>query len=86
MFMTAASPASSNGGCPTATTRPGQWLFGPELTVEEYRKLVAMRLEAIDVATRDIPADRIRLHLCWGNAEWPHHMATPYGHCVGPFH
>ena len=35
------------------------------------------RLEAIERATANIPADRIRLHLCWGNFEGPHHLDTP---------
>ena len=43
----------------------------------EFRKQVAMRLAAVDHATRDIPADRMRLHLCWGNGEGPHHTDVP---------
>jgi 5-methyltetrahydropteroyltriglutamate--homocysteine methyltransferase len=41
------------------------------------RAMVAERLEALDHATRDIPADRLRLHLCWGNYEGPHHHDLP---------
>jgi 5-methyltetrahydropteroyltriglutamate--homocysteine methyltransferase len=43
----------------------------------EFRKLISMRLAALDHATRDIPPDRLRLHLCWGNAEGPHHTGVP---------
>jgi 5-methyltetrahydropteroyltriglutamate--homocysteine methyltransferase len=43
----------------------------------EFRKQVAMRLAALDHATRDIPPDRLRLHLCWGNGEGPHHADVP---------
>jgi 5-methyltetrahydropteroyltriglutamate--homocysteine methyltransferase len=53
------------------------WAVGPELTLEEFRTVVAMRLEALDYATRDIPSDAIRLHLCWGNGEGPHHTDIP---------
>ena len=53
------------------------WTVGPEITVEEFRKVVAMRLEALDHATRDIPPDGMRLHLCWGNGEGPHHTDIP---------
>ncbi len=53
------------------------WTVGPEITVEEFRKVVAMRLEALDQATRDIPPDGMRLHLCWGNGEGPHHTDIP---------
>jgi 5-methyltetrahydropteroyltriglutamate--homocysteine methyltransferase len=31
-------------------------------------------VEAINRALRDVPADRVRLHLCWGNYEGPHHL------------
>ena len=31
-------------------------------------------VEAINHALRDVPADRVRLHLCWGNYEGPHHL------------
>ena len=54
---------------------PGRWAL--ELTLEEFRKVVAMRLEALDHATRDIPSDGIRLHMCWGNGEGPHHTDIP---------
>jgi 5-methyltetrahydropteroyltriglutamate--homocysteine methyltransferase len=42
-----------------------------------HRRMVAERLEALDHATRDIPGDRMRLHLCWGNYEGPHHHDLP---------
>ncbi len=53
------------------------WSREPERTVEEFRRDVAKRLEVLDYATRDIPPDRIRLHLCWGNYEGPHHTDIP---------
>jgi 5-methyltetrahydropteroyltriglutamate--homocysteine methyltransferase len=42
-----------------------------------HRRYVAQRLEALDHATRDIPPDRMRLHICWGNYEGPHHHDIP---------
>jgi 5-methyltetrahydropteroyltriglutamate--homocysteine methyltransferase len=54
-----------------------EWSIGPEVSKEEFRRVVAQRLEAIDHATRDIPPDRIRLHLCWGNYEGPHNIDVP---------
>ena len=36
-----------------------------------------LHVEALNHALRDIPADRMRLHLCWGNYEGPHHKDTP---------
>jgi 5-methyltetrahydropteroyltriglutamate--homocysteine methyltransferase len=42
-----------------------------------HRAMVAERLAVLDHATRDIPGDRMRLHLCWGNYEGPHHLDLP---------
>lgn len=42
-------------------------------TKEQFLKEVALRVEAINDATRDIPPEQMRLHLCWGNYEGPHH-------------
>ena len=41
-------------------------------TVEDYRARIEQNVEAINHATRDIPPDAMRLHLCWGNYEGPH--------------
>ena len=54
-----------------------EWSIGPEVTTAEFRRVVAKRLEALDHATRDIPPDRLRLHLCWGNYEGPHQTDVP---------
>jgi 5-methyltetrahydropteroyltriglutamate--homocysteine methyltransferase len=53
------------------------WARGPEQTLAEFRAAVAQRIEALDYATRDVPPDRLRLHLCWGNYEGPHHTDIP---------
>ena len=37
----------------------------------------ALHVEALNHALRDIPADQLRMHLCWGNYEGPHHLDTP---------
>jgi 5-methyltetrahydropteroyltriglutamate--homocysteine methyltransferase len=39
----------------------------------EFRRRVAMNIEALNHAVRGIPADRLRMHLCWGNYPGPHH-------------
>jgi 5-methyltetrahydropteroyltriglutamate--homocysteine methyltransferase len=41
---------------------------------EVFVKAAVRHVEAINQALRDIPADRVRLHLCWGNYEGPHHL------------
>ena len=44
---------------------------------------VGMRMEALNEAVRNIPADRMRLHLCWGNYEGPHHLDVPLKALLG---
>jgi 5-methyltetrahydropteroyltriglutamate--homocysteine methyltransferase len=41
---------------------------------EEFVAAAARHVEAINRALRDLPADRVRLHVCWGNYEGPHHL------------
>jgi 5-methyltetrahydropteroyltriglutamate--homocysteine methyltransferase len=53
------------------------WARGDRRTIGEFRMTVAQRLEALDHATRDIPGEAMRLHLCWGNYEGPHHTDIP---------
>jgi 5-methyltetrahydropteroyltriglutamate--homocysteine methyltransferase len=43
------------------------------LDLEQFRAMARLHIEVLDHALRNIPADRVRLHLCWGNYEGPHH-------------
>ncbi len=47
------------------------------LSVEEFRKQARLNIEALNHALTNIPADRLRMHLCWGNYEGPHHCDVP---------
>jgi len=40
--------------------------------LEGFQRAVALHVEAINQAIVDIPPDRVRLHLCWGNYDGPH--------------
>ncbi len=42
-----------------------------------FRDLVALHVRAINHALANIPRDRVRLHVCWGNSEGPHHYDVP---------
>ena len=44
---------------------------------DEYRRLAALHVEALNHAIRGLPGDRVRLHICWGNYEGPHHHDAP---------
>jgi 5-methyltetrahydropteroyltriglutamate--homocysteine methyltransferase len=46
--------------------------FG-DLSLAEFRKVAALHVEALNHATRAIAPERMRIHLCWGNYEGPHH-------------
>ncbi|HEY3908594.1 MAG TPA: cobalamin-independent methionine synthase II family protein [Stellaceae bacterium] len=44
----------------------------PEPTVEDYRKLATIWIEALNHAIAGLPEDRLRFHLCWGSWHGPH--------------
>jgi 5-methyltetrahydropteroyltriglutamate--homocysteine methyltransferase len=48
-----------------------------DLTDEEFRKIAARNIEALNAATEGLPGDRMRLHICWGNYEGPHNFDLP---------
>jgi 5-methyltetrahydropteroyltriglutamate--homocysteine methyltransferase len=48
------------------------------LTDDEFRNKIAERnIAALNAATAGLPADRLRLHICWGNYEGPHTHDLP---------
>ncbi len=56
---------------------PDGWNCLPKMTVAEYRKYAAMRVDALNHALRDIPKEKVRLHVCWGSFHGPHHDDIP---------
>ena len=44
---------------------------------EEFLKIAAANVEALNAATEGLPSDRMRMHLCWGNYEGPHDHDIP---------
>lgn len=51
----------------------GRHTMYKDRTVEDYLKLVETHVDVLNHALRNIPADRVRMHMCWGNYEGPHH-------------
>jgi 5-methyltetrahydropteroyltriglutamate--homocysteine methyltransferase len=43
-----------------------------DLDDAQFLRYAAVHVEALNEALADIPADRVRLHVCWGNYEGPH--------------
>jgi 5-methyltetrahydropteroyltriglutamate--homocysteine methyltransferase len=46
-------------------------------SLEEFDILAARHVEVLNHALRNIPSDRARMHVCWGNYEGPHHHDVP---------
>ncbi|MGB5624735.1 MAG: cobalamin-independent methionine synthase II family protein [Woeseiaceae bacterium] len=55
----------------------GRHMMFKDKTDEEYQSLAAMHVAALNQALAGIPKDMVRLHVCWGNYEGPHHHDAP---------
>jgi 5-methyltetrahydropteroyltriglutamate--homocysteine methyltransferase len=55
----------------------GRHIQYANLNLAEFRKRAQLHIEALDHALADIPAEQLRMHLCWGNYEGPHHRDVP---------
>lgn len=44
-----------------------------DATEEEFLRNANLQVEALNHALRNVPAEKIRMHICWGNYEGPHH-------------
>ncbi len=47
------------------------------LGLEDFRAMARLHVRALNQALANIPPDRVRMHLCWGNYEGPHHYDVP---------
>ena len=56
---------------------PDGWQAYPELSVVEYRKHAELRIAALNHGLRNIPREKIRLHVCWGSFHGPHQHDIP---------
>jgi 5-methyltetrahydropteroyltriglutamate--homocysteine methyltransferase len=48
------------------------WHFMTDKSVAEYRTWLAVQVEALNLALRGIPPERVRMHTCWGSIHHPH--------------
>lgn len=48
-----------------------------DLSEAEFLKVAAANVEALNAATANIPPERMRMHICWGNYEGPHDHDIP---------
>ncbi len=55
----------------------GRHTMYKDRTETDYLGLAARHVEVLNHALRNVPADRVRMHMCWGNYEGPHHHDIP---------
>lgn len=48
-----------------------------DLSLDEFRREAELGVEALNHALADIPPDRMRMHICWGNYQGPHTHDVP---------
>ena len=46
-------------------------------SLDAFEILAARHIEVLNHALRNVPAERVRMHVCWGNYEGPHHHDVP---------
>ncbi len=49
-----------------------------DLNETDFLKRAAFHVEVLNHALRNVPADRARIHICWGNYEGPHDHDIPF--------
>ena len=52
------------------------------LDLTEFRKHMALHIEALNHAVANIPAEQLRMHMCWGNYPGPHHCDVPFADII----
>ncbi len=51
----------------------GRHMMFKDRSDADYLKAIGRHVEVLNHALRNVPADRCRMHVCWGNYEGPHH-------------
>ncbi len=55
----------------------GRHIQYANLSLPDFRKRAQLHVEVLNHAVANIPAEQLRMHLCWGNYEGPHHRDVP---------
>ncbi len=55
----------------------GRHIQYAQLSLDEFRQRARLHVEALNHALANIASERLRIHLCWGNYEGPHHCDVP---------
>ncbi len=54
-----------------------------DLSEAEFLKVAEQNVEALNAATANIPPEKMRMHICWGNYEGPHDHDIPLERVIG---
>ncbi len=57
----------------------GRHMMYKDRTEPEYLSLIERHVDVLNHALRNIPAESVRMHVCWGNYEGPHHCDVEMG-------
>ena len=57
----------------------GRHMMYKDRSDADYLILIGQHVEVLNHALRNVPADRARMHVCWGNYEGPHHCDVEMG-------
>ena len=60
----------------------GRHIQYADLSLPDFRKRAQLHVEALNHAVANIPAEQLRMHVCWGNYEGPHHRDVPMADIV----
>ena len=60
----------------------GRHIQYANLELSEFRKRAGAHVEVLNQALANIPPERARIHICWGNYEGPHHRDVPLGDII----
>jgi 5-methyltetrahydropteroyltriglutamate--homocysteine methyltransferase len=60
----------------------GRHIQYASLPLAEFRKKIRLHIEALNHALANIPPERLRMHVCWGNYEGPHHCDVPLAEII----
>ena len=60
----------------------GRHIQYAKLPLDEFRKRATMHIEALNHALANIPPEQLRIHVCWGNYEGPHHRDVPFADII----
>ncbi len=60
----------------------GRHIQYANLPLDEFRKRAQIHIEALNHALANISPDQLRIHVCWGNYEGPHHRDVPFADII----